>query len=605
MLRELSGIAAAIVVAQSGALAQTTLDRPIEDDVIYFMLPDRFENGDPSNDTGGMEGGPLDHGFNPKHKGFYHGGDLAGLRSRLDYLEELGVTAIWLGPIYKNKPVQGAKGQESAGYHGYWITDFTDVDPHFGTKEELKAFVADAHARDMKVILDIITNHTADVIAYRECHDADNVDDAFAGCPYLYEGAYPYTTRGTADGETINEDFLGFGVATKENFANLKRADWAYTPYLPEGQEDVKRPAWLNDPIYYHNRGDFNKKGESYVNGDFFGLDDLMTEHPVVVEGMIEIFRNWITEYDIDGFRVDTARHVRPQFWQQFIPAMLETAEGQGKENFTIFGEVYDFDPGALARFTWDDGFPTVLDFGFQGAVRAVVAEGEPTQRLADLFAADTLYRGGRSGARKLPTFLGNHDMGRFAMFIREANPYAGEEEIVARLKLAHMLLLTTRGAPTLYSGGEQGFISDEGDQGAREDMFPSVTDVYNDNDVLGTDKTTAESNFDTDHPIFTYIKNLISMRRDHVALRRGTQITRYAEEDGNLFIFSRIAPDGTEIVVGVNTGTEDREIDAVVEAHSTTWSALYGVCGAKSQAQASYKMKVPALDSVVCKTHP
>src|SRR5215203_1386036 len=106
--------------------------RAPEDEVVYFVLPDRFENGDPGNDAGGLTGDRLTTGFDPAHKGFYHGGDLKGLMARLDYIQGLGATAIWLGPIYKNKPVQGGLGQESAGYHGYWITDFTTVDPHFG-----------------------------------------------------------------------------------------------------------------------------------------------------------------------------------------------------------------------------------------------------------------------------------------------------------------------------------------------------------------------------------------------------------------------------------------------------------------------------------------
>ena len=112
--------------------------RPPEDEIVYFVLPDRFENGDTGNDNGGLEGGRLTTGFDPTHKGFYHGGDLKGLIARLDYIQGLGATAIWLGPIYKNKPVQGGPGQETAGYHGYWITDFLSVDPHFGNDADMR-----------------------------------------------------------------------------------------------------------------------------------------------------------------------------------------------------------------------------------------------------------------------------------------------------------------------------------------------------------------------------------------------------------------------------------------------------------------------------------
>ena len=123
--------------------------RPPQDEIIYFLLPDRFENGDPANDRGGLSGDRLHTGFDPAAKGYYHGGDLKGVISRLDYLQSLGATAIWLGPVYKNKPVQGEPGAESAGYHGYWITDFSSVDPHFGTAADMLALVTAAHARGM------------------------------------------------------------------------------------------------------------------------------------------------------------------------------------------------------------------------------------------------------------------------------------------------------------------------------------------------------------------------------------------------------------------------------------------------------------------------
>ena len=160
--------------------------------MIYFLLPDRFANGDARNDHGGYAADRLKSGFDPADTDFYHGGDLAGVIQRLDYIQGLGATAVWLAPIFKNKPVQGGPGQESAGYHGYWVTDFTSVDPHFGSNAEFKAFVDAAHARGMKVYMDIVANHTADVIQYREC--------ATGPCPYRNLADYPYRTRGGIDG---------------------------------------------------------------------------------------------------------------------------------------------------------------------------------------------------------------------------------------------------------------------------------------------------------------------------------------------------------------------------------------------------------------------
>src|SRR5215207_3096099 len=117
----------------------------------YFVLPDRFANGDQRNDSGGLTGDRLSTGLDPKDKGFYHGGDLKGVIDKLDYIEGLGTTAIWLAPVFKNRPVQGTGANASAGYHGYWITDFTQIDPHFGTNAELEAFVDAAHDRGIKV----------------------------------------------------------------------------------------------------------------------------------------------------------------------------------------------------------------------------------------------------------------------------------------------------------------------------------------------------------------------------------------------------------------------------------------------------------------------
>jgi glycosidase len=381
-----------------GAAAADYRERLPEDEVVYFVLPDRFENGDPGNDRGGLGGDRLTTGFDPSSKGFYHGGDLKGLTARLDYIQGLGTTAIWLGPVYKNKPVQGGPGEESAGYHGYWITDFTSVDPHFGTDDDLHAFVDAAHKRGIKVYLDIITNHTADVIQYRECINA--------ACPYRSRADYPYTRKGGPQGAPINEGFAGDDVHTEINYARFTDPNYAYTPFVPPAEANVKVPAWLNSPIYYHNRGNSEWWGESSLFGDFVGLDDLMTENPRVVKGFIDIYGDWISNYRLDGFRVDTARHVNPEFWRAFAPAMLQRARSKGIPNFHIFGEVAaeTVDVAQLARHTRVDKFPSVLDFAFARAVEESVAGNAGTTVLARLYQDDGLYEGGAPAALRLPT---------------------------------------------------------------------------------------------------------------------------------------------------------------------------------------------------------
>jgi glycosidase len=587
----------ALLCAASPAVAsaQSFRDRLPQDEVIYFMLPDRFENGDTANDRGGLNGEPLQTGFDPTRKGFYHGGDLKGLIKRLDYIKALGATAIWLGPIFKNKPVQGGPGEESAGYHGYWITDFTQVDPHLGTAADMRAFVDAAHARGMKVYMDIITNHTADVIGYAECPNSS--------CPYRSRADYPYA-RQASNGSATNPGFLGDQVQTPENFAKLTNPNFAYTVTIPKAEANVKVPAWLNDPIWYHNRGNTIFRGESSQMGDFVGLDDLMTENPRVVQGFIDIYGGWIDKYGVDGFRIDTARHVNPEFWAAFVPAMRERAKAKGIPNFHIFGEVAtsDIDVALLAKHTRVDKLPTVLDFAFTRAVIDTVAGTAGTDTFTRLFDNDVLYEGGAATAQQLPTFLGNHDAGRFAHFVRKANPNASDDEILKRVTLGHAMLFTLRGVPTLYSGDEQGFAGDGNDQDAREDMFASKVASYNDNKLVGTSATTAQSNFDPAHPLYRAFAGLAKLRLSTPALTRGRQTIRNYEERPGLFAVSRVDPaSGAEVIIAFNTSTQPIKRNVEVDAQSKSFASLHGMCAPAVTATASYAVMIPPLDYIIC----
>lgn len=591
LLAALLAAAAFPAQAQNAPAADYRARLP-EDEVLYFLLPDRFENGDPSNDRGGLTGDRLRTGYDPTAKGFYHGGDLKGLLNRLDYIQALGVTAIWVGPIFRNKPVQGPPGQELAGYHGYWVTDFTRVDPHFGTNADFQALVDAAHARGIKVYMDIIVNHTADVIQYRECGD----------CAYRSRADYPYTRKGGVAGAAINSGFAGDGIQTPGNFAHLTDPNYAYTPYVPDAEKDVKRPAWLNDPIWYHNRGNSTFQGESSLLGDFVGLDDVMTENPRVVAGMIEIFGSWIDTYGIDGFRIDTARHVNPEFWQAFVPAMLARARARGIPHFHIFGEVADPNVAALAQHTRVDKLPAVLDFAFAVTVNQVIAGKATPDQLAAVFAADPLYEGGEAMARELPTFVSNHDAGRTATFLKDDLPHASADELLKRDMLGQAMLLTLRGVPTIYSGDEQGFMGEGGDQDAREDMFPSKVASYNNNTLLGTASTTAVSNFDTSHPLFREIAELARLRLSHPALTRGRQVTRFAAAKPGLFAVSRFDPvTGAEILLAFNTSPEPWSGQIQVETGSTRFTALTGACPATASAPGSVAIALPPFGYAVC----
>ncbi|WP_103094963.1 alpha-amylase family glycosyl hydrolase [Novosphingobium guangzhouense] len=598
--------ALALALSNGAAFAGTVEDmraRTPEQEVIYFVLPDRFENGDTSNDTGGLKGGKLQTGFDPTDKAFYHGGDLKGLNARLGYIQGLGASAIWVGPIFKNKPVQGPKGNESAGYHGYWITDFTQVDPHFGTNEDFKALVEAAHARGMKVYMDIIVNHTADVIQYKE--------GVSQGYPYRSKADYPFSTRGGVKGPAINPGFLGETVQTAENWAKLTDPSFAYTPVVPKAEEDVKVPAWLNDPIYYHNRGNTDWKGESAQYGDFVGLDDLATENPRVVDGMIDIYGSWIDRFGIDGFRIDTARHVNAELWRKFVPAMLERAKAKGINNFHIFGEVAtgDYDPALLASWTRNAGLPGVLDFAFMRAVddAAGGAKDGGTETLARLFDDDALYAGGKAGAMQLPTFLGNHDAGRLPMFLKLGQPLASNDELLKRSMLAHAMLLTLRGVPTIYYGDEQGFVGHGGDQWSRQDMFVSKDLRLTDEPLLGTTRAPDAEHFDPEHPLYRLIAQLATLRRQTPALTGGITTVRAASDKPGLFAVSRFDPaTGNEVLLAYNTSTEAVAGNLAVEPKSAQFQTLAGsTCPVKATAPGSVTITLPPLGFAVCAAQP
>jgi len=578
------------------AHAASYRDRLAQDEIIYFLLPDRFENGDRANDQGGLTGGRLVTGYDPTDAGFYHGGDLKGLRARLDYIRHLGATAIWVGPIFRNKPVQGPPGNESAGYHGYWITDFTHVDPHLGTDGDFKALVDAAHARGLKVYMDIVVNHTADVIQYRDCPTS--------GCSYRSRADYPFAREGGPDGKPINPGFFGDQVQTAANFAKLTSPDYAYQVYVPEAERHLKAPDWLNNPIYYHNRGNSTFTGESSTMGDFMGLDDLMTEHPRVVRGFIEIFGGWIDRFGIDGFRIDTERHVNPEFWRAFVPAMMQRAKARGIPNFTIFGEVSSpvIDVAQQAEHTRTDGMPLVLDFSFRAAVLQALAGQNGSDGLELLFKGDPLYQGGAPATLAMPTFVSNHDLGRFAHFVRLGLPQTPDDEVLKRVTLAYAMLFGLRGVPTIYSGDEQGFAGNGDDRAAREDMFASQVASYNATRLVGTDRTTAQSSFDSQHPLYRAIATLAALRRDHAALRRGRQIARAASDKPGLFAVSRFDPaNGRETLLAFNTSAAPLSANVEVDARSAHFRSLAGTCPSAAAAPGSLALSIPPLGYIFC----
>ena len=566
-------------------LAQPGADSALASERIYFVMTDRYANGDTTNDLGGFSGAPQVTGYDPTSPGYFHGGDFKGLTGGctdpvhgLQRIKNLGFNAIWVTPAVVNQVWQG----DSAGYHGYWGVDFTRVDPHLGTDRDFGDFVDCAHRLGLKVILDVVVNHTGDIVQlqggsaynplpYRDCHGK-----VFNPAPY---------------------------VGTK-TFPCLSAKRMPRPPYFLPGTAHVKQPAWLNDPLNYHDRGniDFSSCDQLCLEqGDFFGLDDLFTEKPVVEHGLAQIYGDWIAKYKLDGFRVDTARHVNAGFFRLWVPQILAAAKAAGVSDFQIFGEVFLNDTVEQSAFVRDRGLPSVLDFPLQDVAAGYVGGGTSALAVAHRLQDDDYYRLPDGSDPTPPTFLGNHDMGRAAFQI--AQHAVGGLDPAALLKrtlLGYDLLYLLRGAPVVYYGDEVGMIGTGGDQAAREDMFPTQVASWRTEPRLGSPPIGTGSSFDvTTNPIEAELTKLGALRDANPALSTGWTIVRYAK--GGLLVVSRIDPATRhELVAAFNNGTADAAA-TVQTATASAWTTLLGPAASRvSDAAGKLTLTVPATSALL-----
>lgn len=380
------------------------------DDLIYLIMPDRFSDGDPSNNDPATSRGLYD-----RHKTrYYHGGDFQGIINRLPYLKELGVTAIWLNPVYDNvnhlnereqyPDTPGAPKGPITDYHGYGAVDFYGVEEHFGTLAELRELVDAAHRQGIKVIQDQVANHSG---PYH---------------PWVEDSPTPTWYNGTAAKHLVN-------------------------PFQP----------WtLQDPRARY------KEQRATLEGWFINiLPDLNQNDEETARYITQNTLWWLGVAGFDGIRQDTLPYVPRTFWRDW-----EAAIKREYPHVNVVGELYDGDPalvsffqGGRARFDGvDSGVDTLFDFPLFYPVRRAFAEGQPVREVAQMLARDHLY----TNPDVLVTFLGNHDMLRFMN-----EPGAN----VTGLKLAQTFLLTTRGIPQLYYGDEIA-LAGGGDPDNRRD-FP------------------------------------------------------------------------------------------------------------------------------------
>lgn len=516
----------------------------LSQDLIYFVMPDRYKDGDKKNNDNGA--------FNTSLTAFYHGGDLKGLTGTcepgddgLARIKSLGFTAVWLTPVVTQQEAIGT----GSGYHGYWGVDFLNVDPHLGTNADMLEFSKCAKKLGLKVILDVVTNHTGDVIKYRG-----------------------------------NE------------------------AYIPAESRSLKNPAWLNDISNYHNVGDVGRcwgVGNCTKLGDFYGLDDLATEKPVVYKGWAEVYGNWISKYGITGFRVDTARHVDDNFFKNWSPLIKATAKKSGINDFTIFGEVFDYSTLNLMTYVRQNKIETVLDFPFQAKATEFASGYSNAPVLSALFENDDYYTSAQSSASNLVTFLGNHDVGRVGYIIasKRIQPAA---QLVPRTNLANALMYFSRGIPVVYYGDEVGMTgSNSGkDQFARQDMFPTDIELWKNEPRIGGspigngDAFTATSQ----SPIANYLIKLAEIRRENPALANGPMLERYSKY--SLYVISKKdVVQNREYLVAFNNSDTDEIVEVTTATSGAEWTQILGTTDVTVN-QNKVSFTVPALSTIVLKAN-
>ncbi len=535
------------------------------DQILYFLLPDRFSDGqeaskplfDPANPT---EFKTTDKATWMATGKKFQGGTLQGITSQLDYLQELGVTTLWIGPIWRQRP-------DLETYHGYGIQNFLDVDPRFGTRQDLRDLVDAAHDRQMYVMLDIIYNHTGNNWFYEENGSPKDT------MSYRFEPPYPVHGWRSATGTSTNNitnniTNLDDGVWPQE----FQNRDW-YTRAGQIGKWDAD--AW-EDPL--HANVEFRR-------GDFFDLKDLDLSRGDTLAAVIKVYQYWIALSDCDGFRIDTVKHLPWEASRNFCGAIHEYAESIGKENFLLLGEVTG--GAGMARNyieIFGRNIDAVLDIGEPTTKLAGVAKGlTPPNQFFRQFGGHDELGSHRETGRYHVSILDDHDMvGRSGK-----HRFAAKNNIDSRyVQVAHAVgvQLTTLGIPCIYYGTEQALDGTESyhdysiepnlsfeDRYIRESMFGGT---------FGAFETAGCHFFNPNHPSYLRIAAIARIRngQDAIAktLRRGRQYLRETSIDGNSFAlpsageiisWSRILFTQEVLVVLNSNGVASQEAEITVDA--------------------------------------
>ncbi len=509
-----------------------------EDQVFYFMMLDRFSDDkeigykdidgnvvppEPTRttpmfkeqDKGNAIKTPEDAAHWREAGTKYVGGNLKGLKSKIGYLKRLGVTAIWISPIFKQ-----VKFQET--YHGYGIQDFLEIEPRFGTREDLKELVKTAHANGIYVILDIILNHTGNVFSYAPDRywTPDGKGNWFLDS--RWDGK-PYQVKGFNDKE--GHPTLPFQKTDADNPSTWPDADAAIWPVE------------FQDPSFYTQKGRINSwdYNPEYLEGDFFDLKDVAHGHgsldhyspSAALKNLCKAYAFWIADADIDGFRIDTVKHMEVGATRFFASVIHEFTQSIGKEKFFLVGEITGgrvnafkiLEQTGLDAALGIDDIPDKLEYLIKGY-------RNPKDYFSLFRNSELVDKESHIWFRnKVVTMFDDHDQvrkgenkGRFC-----ADPDA--QKVVLN---ALALNATTLGIPCIYYGTEQGFDGSGGnDRYLREAMFGGQ---------FGAFRSQGVHFFNEENPIYQELAEILKIRREKKVLRRGRQYLRSISGDGQNF---------------------------------------------------------------------
>jgi alpha-amylase len=503
-----------------------------KDEVIYQVLVDRFADADQSNN----------YRVNKQHPARYHGGDWRGLADKLDYIAALGVTALWISPIVRN--VETDAGIDS--YHGYWTQDPFLLNQHFGNLSDLRDFVKKAHARNIKIVLDIVTNHMGQMFYY-DINQNGRPDESVEGGIKTIGDKTRHITEYDPDYETpVVQSFTSLGNAGPAPIVFIN------DPSINRIPPQTPEAAILGRPEGYHRRGrivnyDLPPDGdEQTMFGDFpGGLKDVATERQDVRDAMVAAYGRWIELADLDGFRIDTVKHVEHEFWQDFGRRIRAKAKSLGKDKFLLFGEVFDGRDKLVGSYTHNDELDGLFDFPqyfqvyrdvFIGGAATKKIEARWIERRENWSATPPAGGIGHPPVDVHINFLDNHDVGRF---LYQAAVSGRTDDARAVLHNALTFLLTEDGIPCIYYGTEQDFNGGN-DPSNREDLW------------LSGYKTGGET--------FRRISRLTRSRKAVAAIRRGdmafTWVTEHVanESDAGIVAFERKTADGSYALIVINT---------------------------------------------------